>query len=264
MTHLTEGRKSGSLNIVNVTEMSAAIGSGQNAIRGDGLVSYAYSEIRRLILSGDLRPGERVTVRPLAEQLELSPTPIRTALSALERQGMLEARDHRGFFVPQLSLEDFMEIYELREALEGIASRRAAQSPQCAELADQMDALLEDQRAAVVGGDLVAYGELDVQFHQLIWSGSGNRRLAGVADNFFGQMRIGNNISAQAPGRPEASLREHAVILAAIRAGDDRGAERAVRSHIRTAGKALVKLLQDGAHLKTPARKPSTALHSLE
>ncbi|WP_372697709.1 GntR family transcriptional regulator [Arthrobacter sp. JSM 101049] len=159
---------------------------------------------------------------------------------------MLEARDHRGFFVPQLSLEDFMEIYELREALEGIASRRAAQSARRTELADQMDALLEEQRAAVAEGDLAAYGELDVQFHQLIWSESGNRRLAGVADNLFGQMRIGNNISAQAPGRPEASLREHAAIVAAVRDGDDRGAERAVRLHVRTAGKALAKLLQSG------------------
>lgn len=247
MTCVSSEVKSGSLNTVNVTDLRNPDIPGRVAVRGDGLVSYAHSEIRQLILSGALPPGDRVTVRPLVEQLGLSPTPIRTALSALERQGMLEARDHRGFFVPQLSVDDFVEIYELREALEGIASRRAAQSPQRGELADKMDVLLEEQRVAVADGDLVGYGELDVRFHQLMWLGSGNRRLAGVADNLFGQMRIGNNISARVPGRPEASLREHAAIVEAVRSGDDRAAERAVRSHIRTAGKALSRLLQDEA-----------------
>lgn len=230
---------------MNTTDPHAQLGPGKIAVRGDGLVSYAHSKIRQLILSGALLPGDRVTVRPLVEQLDLSPTPIRTALSALERQGMLEARDHRGFFVPKLSADDFVEIYELREALEGIASRRTAQSPRRGELADRMDALLEEQKAAVADGDLVSYGELDVRFHQLMWLGSGNSRLAGVADNLFGQMRIGNNISARVPGRPEASLREHAIIVEALRSGDGHAAERAVRSHIRTAGTALARLLHD-------------------
>ncbi|MGY2747582.1 GntR family transcriptional regulator [Arthrobacter sp. UYCu723] len=214
-----------------------------DAVRGDGLVSVAHTEIRKLILSGDLLPGDRVTVRPLIERLGLSATPIRTALATLERQGLLESHDHRGFFVPLLSVDDLMEIYELREALEVIASRRAAQSSSRLELADDMDQLLEEQRAAVAAGDLSGYVELDVRFHQLMWLGSGNKRLVGVADNLFGQMRIGNNISARVPGRPEASLSEHEAIVDALRAGDPRAAEKAVRFHIRTAGKALSQLM---------------------
>lgn len=219
----------------------------REAVRGDGLVSVAHTQIRKLILSGELSPGDRVTVRPLVSRLGLSPTPIRTALAALERQGLLESREHRGFFVPQFSASDLMEIYELREALEVIACRRTIQSASRLDVANGMDVLLEQQRAFVSAGDLAGYADLDVRFHQLLWIGSGNKRLVGVADNLFGQMRIGNNISTRVPGRPEASLSEHGAIVLALRDGDARGAERAVRAHIRTAAKAMSELMEKEA-----------------
>lgn len=228
-----------------MTSVVEPVGLEREAVRGDGLVSVAHAQIRRLIISGELSPGDRVTVRPLVDLLGLSPTPIRTALAALERQGLLESRDHRGFFVPQFSAADLLEIYELREALEVIACRRTVQSPARLDIIEDMDVLLEQQRALVAAGDLVGYADLDVKFHQLLWVGSGNKRLVGVADNLFGQMRIGNNISTQVPGRPEASLNEHEAIMNALRSGDVRAAERAVRSHIRTAAKAVSQLMGD-------------------
>jgi DNA-binding transcriptional MocR family regulator len=63
----------------------------------------AYAEIRTLIIDGTLAPGAKVVVRPLAERLQLSPTPIKSALAALERDGFLVAVPHRGYFVPEVS-----------------------------------------------------------------------------------------------------------------------------------------------------------------
>lgn len=209
-------------------------------VRGDSLVSVAYAQIRERILSGRLAPGERVTVRPLSDELDLSPTPIRTALTALERQGLLEARDHRGFFVPELDAEDFEEIYELREVLEGVASRHAATSESRSELVAKLRELLAAQRIAIEENAIDHYGDLDVDFHREIWHESGRTRLASVADNLFGQMRVGNNISANVAGRPEASLNEHAEIIEAIESGNASRAEIAVRAHIRSAGQALL------------------------
>lgn len=243
MTCFTRQVKGDSLNGVNMTSVVEPIGLPREAVRGDGLVSVAHAQIRKLIISGELSPGDRVTVRPLVSLLGLSPTPIRTALAALERQGLLESREHRGFFVPQFSADDMLEIYELREALEVIACRRTVQSPSSPEIIDDMAELLEQQRALVAAGDLEGYADLDVRFHQLLWVGSGNKRLVGVSENLFGQMRIGNKISTQMPGRPEASLSEHEAIVMALRSGDTRAAERAVRSHIRTAAKAVSQLM---------------------
>lgn len=212
-------------------------------VRGSSYVAIAYSQVRRAILSGELAPGSRVTVRPLADLLQLSPTPIRTALAALERQGLLEIHDHRGYFVPTLGREDLLEIYEIREAVDSIASRRVAQSTSRAAVVTELEELLDKQRRCVAASDLDAYGELDVAFHKAIWQGSGNRRLALVSDTLLGQVRIGNNISARAPGRLEAALEEHAAIIEALRQGDAESAERTTRDHVRRASIALGKLL---------------------
>lgn len=222
---------------------SAAERQDPDPIRGNSYVSIAYSRIRALILSGDLASGARVTVRPLADLLQLSPTPIRAALVALERQGLLEVRAHRGYFVPTLGREDMLEVYEIREAVDSIASRRLAHSSSRETTVSVLDDLVAQQRRCVQNGDLDAYGELDVVFHRTIWHGSGNRRLVSVADNLLGQVRIGNNISARAPGRLPRALDEHSRIVEALRRGDAQAAEDTTRDHVRQAGMAFSELL---------------------
>ena len=207
------------------------------------LLSAAYDNLRAAVLDGSLAPGARVTVRPLAEQLGLSPTPIKAALAALEREGFLVAVPHRGYFVPEVSTEDLLELYELREAVDGIAARRAANAANHAQLADRLEKLLVRQRRAVVAGNLPAYGELDLAFHRLIWDGSGSRRLLPIAENLIAQVRLGNRLSAQAPGRLPTAMDEHEAIVRAVRDGDCRAAERHIRRHVREAGQALRRYL---------------------
>lgn len=208
-------------------------------------VSIAYSEIRRLILSGEIAPGSRVTVRPISDRLGLSPTPIRTALESLQRQGILEIHEHRGYFVPTLGRDDMMEIYELREAVDGIAARHAARRDDRDALVRDLTALLDRQRRLVDAGDIDQYRTLDVEFHRAIWEHSQNNRLASICDDLTGQLHLGNSISARVPGRPEASLDEHREILDAIAAADARAAERASKRHVRKARAALAKVLDD-------------------
>ena len=207
------------------------------------LLSAAYDNLRAAILSGSLPPGSRVTVRPLSEQLGLSPTPIKAALAALEREGFLIAVPHRGYFVPEVGTDDLLELYELREAVDGIAARRAAASTDHAQLAQQLQRLLEKQRKAISGNNIHSYGELDLTFHRLIWEGSGSRRLLPIAENLIAQVRLGNRLSAQAPGRLPAAVDEHEAIIEAIREGDPRAAERHIRRHVREAAHALRRYL---------------------
>jgi DNA-binding GntR family transcriptional regulator len=215
------------------------------------LLSAAYDSLRAAVLNGTLAPGSRVTVRPLTEQLGLSPTPIKTALAALEREGFLLAVPHRGYFVLEVSTDDLLELYELREAVDGIAARRAAAAADHARTADQLARLLARQRKAIDANNLQSYGDLDLAFHRLIWAGSGSRRLLPIAENLVAQVRLGNRFSAQAPGRLPVAIEEHEAILEAIRDGDVRAAERHIRRHVREAGQALRRYLQTtgtGAH----------------
>jgi DNA-binding GntR family transcriptional regulator len=207
------------------------------------LSSMAYGQLRRAILSGRLAPGAHVTVRPLCEEFGLSATPVKAALTALEREGFLVLHPHRGFFVPEVDREDMRELYELREVLDGIAARRAAALPSRDTLVDRLTSTLAAQQAAVAANDLAGYGDLDAVFHQEILVAAGNGRLQHVAENMIGQLRLGRATSARVPGRPTAAVAEHGEILAAITAGQQQQAERLARRHVHKSAIALDRYL---------------------
>jgi DNA-binding GntR family transcriptional regulator len=206
----------------------------------------AYRELRRAILSGRLAPGTHVSVRPLSEEFGLSATPVKAALTALEREGFLVLHPHRGFFVPEVDREDMRELYELREVLDGIAARRAAALPSRDALVSRLTSLLEAQTAEVTAHNLSGYGDLDVVFHQEILLAAGNGRLQQVAENMIGQLRLGRATSARVPGRPNAALVEHGEIVAAIAAGQPQQAEKLARRHVRRSANALDRYLNRG------------------
>lgn len=210
------------------------------------LSSMAYRELRKAILSGRLEPGSHVTVRPLCEEFGLSATPVKAALTALEREGFLVLHPHRGFFVPEVDREDMQELYELREVLDGIAARRAAALSSREPLVTRLTELLEAQAAKVAARDLSGYSDLDVTFHQEILVAAGNGRLQHVAENMIGQLRLGRATSARVPGRPAAALAEHREIVAAIAAGQPQQAERLARRHVRKSANALDRHLNRG------------------
>lgn len=205
------------------------------------LVDEAYAAIRASIMEGRIPPGARVTIRPIADQLSLSSTPIKAALVRLEREGVLVSRLHRGFFVPELSIEDMREIYELREALDCMAGRRAALSGTHFDIAAALAASCEEQRERLLQGDLDGYREKDIDFHRGLWVLCGNQRLRRTAEGLMDQMRLGNSVSARLPGRVETSLAEHFAIVEAIAKGDADAAERATRQHVRGAAHSTLQ-----------------------
>src|SRR3954466_15561268 len=84
-----------------------------------------YDRLKRLILEGALAPGEALVERTLAERLKVSRTPVREAIFRLEREGLIEAVDGKGAFVASFTIEDLIEVYQIREGLEPLAARLA-------------------------------------------------------------------------------------------------------------------------------------------
>ena len=183
----------------------------------------AYHEIRQLIVEGHLQPGSKVVVRELSERFGISPTPIKAALSALERDGFLHATPHRGYFVPDVSLTDMREIYELCETLDALAARKVAMLPDHAEFALRtLRPLVERQRNHAGGAQGPC--SADTGFHRAIWARSGNQRLASILENLGGQTRLASSLT-ESTWSPSAALREHEAIKDAVAAGDgDRAA----------------------------------------
>ncbi len=219
----------------------------QGAVARSSLADEAYSAIRGWILAGRIPPGERLTVRPIADELGLSPTPINVALVALARDGVLESRLHRGFFVPELSLNDMREIYEMREGLDSVAVRRAADAAEHGAIAAELATYCDRQHERLAACDLAGYRNEDLAFHQAVWRLSGNERLRRAGENLQDQMRLGNAISSRRPGRGDQSVDEHRAVVAAIAAGDADAAERAAREHIRLTARMFAEELEEHA-----------------
>jgi DNA-binding GntR family transcriptional regulator len=202
----------------------------------------AYQALRSEILGRRLPPGHKLVVRVLAAELGLSPTPIKEALSALEREGLVVAIPHRGYYVLDPTPNDIREIYGLREVLEGLAARLAVEQggPR---LARRLENIFTAQQQAAEVGDLLSYGDLDLEFHRTLWEASGNQRLLAVSETIDGQIRLLINSSATIPGRLAGSRAEHQAIVIAARSGIPQQAEEAMRLHVRNAGAALAQHL---------------------
>ncbi|WP_406080119.1 GntR family transcriptional regulator [Micromonospora sp. NBC_00858] len=209
------------------------------------LAQKAYEEIRAMIVSGELAGGRKLIVRVLSERLGLSATPIKSALAALERDGFLVAIPHRGFHVPEIRLQDMLEIYELREALDGIAARKVAKAgPEAAGFVRTvLQPILDRQHECAEAGDLAGLRDLDTDFHRAIWHECGNARLAQVTDNLGGQSRLA--WQWQVAGGVLRALREHQAIMDAIASGDPDQAERAARAHVRLSKAAFEKATRE-------------------
>ncbi|MDO5726873.1 MAG: GntR family transcriptional regulator [Bowdeniella nasicola] len=200
------------------------------------LSDEAYYVIRDMVVTGEIAPGERLTVRPLANTLGLSPTPIIAALTRLAHEGVLESRPHRGFFVPEMSIADMREIYEVRRGLDLAAVRRCCESTHRNEIASLLLDQCDEQLARLEKRDIEGYRAVDVAFHDMVWQLCGNQRLQRLGSSLLDQMRMGNAISITHPGRGHESVREHREIAHAIAAGDVERAEAAVTDHLcRTA-----------------------------
>ncbi|MHB1171756.1 MAG: GntR family transcriptional regulator [Lacisediminihabitans sp.] len=215
------------------------------AVRRVSLVDEAYTAIRAMIIDGKIPPGSRMTVRPIADQLDLSATPIKAALVTLEREGVLVSKLHRGFFVPELSIDDMREIYEMREALDRLAGRRAAASAEHAAIAMQLRANCEEQRGFLESNDVDEYRRSDIDFHRNLWSLCGNNRLLRMAEQLMDQMKLGNSLSARLPGRVTLSLSEHLAIVEAIEQGDIERAESAAGEHINSVRRTFMESIPD-------------------
>lgn len=215
----------------------------------DVLSRQAYDALRDAILARTLPAGSKLVMRDLVEQLQLSPTPINQALAALEREGLVESKPHRGYSVITLEPRDVVDIYMLREVLEGLAMRIAVRQ-HAAELAVELQKLQAEQQLCREKGDLGRYADLDMVFHRTVWQMSGNARLLHMAEMLMGQVRLLISTSAEVEGRLPASLAEHEQILALVERGDADVAALRMRRHVRNAGTALLAHL--GGDLSLP------------
>lgn len=199
-------------------------------VRAETLADQVYRTVREQVVDGRLAPGAFVREKDL-EALGVSRTPIRDALARLASEGFLERLPHRGFRVPAESVADLLELYPIVASLEALAGQLALDrfGPEdVAELEAANRALADARRR----GDVAARVASNNRFHAVFADRSGNARLAALLRDLRSQLARLERWYYSSEGRAAESLREHAEIVAAIRAGDRRRALEILESNM--------------------------------
>lgn len=192
---------------------------------------FAYHELRRMILEGEIEPGNRLLLRDIADRLGLSIQPIRDAIKLLERDGLVDTESHRGAVVTQISGETITELIGVRMWLEILAVEEAVPMHTPASIQAVEDALQEDRELARGGG--LAYSQANRRLHEAIEAPASQllRQLISDSWEHLWRERRRKSLFALEPTAGSSAQREHEAIVAAIARGDAKGAAEAMAQH---------------------------------
>ncbi|MDC7789461.1 GntR family transcriptional regulator [Rhodoplanes sp. TEM] len=202
----------------------------------------AYGRIRDLVVHRALEPEAPLSERGLAETLGLGRTPVREALRALVRDGLLVVHPMRGTFVRQLSFEDLREIHEMRLGLEGLAAYLAA----CRGPTPELDRCTEALRCfdGVADLDVLQAQEAGWAFHEALFRAADNSRLTAAYEALRAQSGLAlRQMPRYSADRTRAAVREHLDIYAAVAARDPDVAQQRMWRHLAVAFDARLQAL---------------------
>ena len=199
-------------------------------LKTSSLASVAQSELERMILSGELPPGEKLTEVALATRLGVSRGPLREAFRMLEEAGLVRTEKNRGVFVRDLPVEEAVEIFELRAAMDALVGRRLAERITPAEL-KEIRAVVDRMADAVKSRDEQAYRALYRGFHDRLVELAGNVKLAAVYRKLVKELSLFRQHSPEHDRMLPASVGDHRQIVRAIASGDVDVAGRALFDH---------------------------------
>ena len=210
----------------------------------------AYARVREAIRDGTLPPGVRLTETDLAHRFGVSRTPIRQAIARLEAEGLLTHEPRRGLSVSRPDHSQIVELYVMREILEGAAARLAAQHASETEIA-AMEELVAGEPA--VFADAPKLAAVNQRLHGLLYLAAHNRYLLRSLEQLSATMALLPSLLTFG-GRARQAHEEHLALLAALRARDGAAAEEAAKAHSRAAQRQrLAWLIQvSGVPLAAP------------
>lgn len=189
-------------------------------------------QLAEQILSGQLNPGERIEEKRVTEQFGVSRTPVRDALRQLAATGLVAIKPHRGVTVVDLDVEQLTDMFEAQAEIEALCARLSAGRMTSIERRKLQLAATRSE-PALATTDHQLYSDANEEFHHRIYAGAHNDTLEQLAINLWNRVApFRRSTFFKLGNRMERSFVEHEAIVAAILAGDEEAAQRAMHSHI--------------------------------
>ena len=200
-------------------------------LQTSSLASVVQGELERMILSGELSPGVKLTETALAAQLGVSRGPLREAFRMLDEAGLVRTEKNRGVFVRSLPLEEAAEIFDLRASMEEMVGRRLAGSMMPADLKEARG-LVDQMEQAVKARDSQRYHLLNLQFHDRLVEMAGNGKMTAIYRKLIKELSLFRRFNLADGVLMPLSVGEHRLIVKAIASGDRDAAGRAMHDHV--------------------------------
>lgn len=213
------------------------------------LRDVVFNTLRRAILTGELKPGERLMEIHLANRLGVSRTPIREAIRKLELEGLVTMIPRRGAEVAQISEKSLQDVLEVRRALDALCTALACERI-TAEGKNALKKACDNFEEATKTRDAVTIAEADVAFHDIIVQATGNQRLIQMINNLSEQMYRYRFEYIKDESGHENLVNEHRMIYESIVDGDKERAAAAARLHIDNQEKSIIKQIRIDAGKK--------------
>lgn len=209
---------------------------------GRVLADWVTASVREAILQGHFEPGEKLDQDCIADELDVSRTPVREALKVLESEGFIEIRPHRGAFICKVSRQDISDVYEIRKVLEAEVIRKVT-SRITDEKLDELERSLDRDESQVAAGDSAKHFRNDTLFHETILSFVENELFRETLESLNNRIVRVRRFALLQPGpHLVESLVEHRAILSAMRQRDPEQAADAMRVHLEKSALRIQEL----------------------
>jgi len=238
--------------------LPSAIGNAIAHLQENSLAGLVQNEVERLILSGELAPGAKLTELTIATRLGVSRGPVREAFRMLEEAGLVRTEKNRGVFVRSIDLDEALEIFELRAVMEMYVGRKLALTATGAQIRE-LRQLVEAMDLATKAGDAQDYHRHNLAFHDRLLALAGNAKFAATYRRLIKELSLirRQNLSGESM---VLYTREHRAIVRAIAAHDVEAAGQAMFDHVMNSRERTLlnyggKPSDEAEAPKAPARK---------
>ena len=206
------------------------------------LRDVVFNTLRRAILKGELKPGERLMEIALADKLGVSRTPIREAIRKLELEGLVVMAPRKGAKVASITERDLNDVLEVRKGMEVLAISLACKRITGEEL-EKLESIERSFQSLIESGNLTELAEMDVKFHDTIYQATNYQRLVQLLNNLREQMYRYRMEYLKDIAVRRTLAEEHKAICEALRGRDESKAQNYVSVHIDNQQKAIMRSL---------------------